>query len=220
MKIGLIADIHADLDGLEMALKFLRDKQVDTILCAGDLVDKGAHGDAVVARIRRENIPTVYGNHDVIARETRDYLRNHPAAQPELILIDDSITFLEGLPKILTFTFDGCTLLLAHGAPWDENDYLYPISDAARFRQVFEVARTNYVILGHTHCPLVVYVSGKGTIINPGAVYGNMLSSRFPEIERHSCAILSLPDGEITHCDFHSGNVMTVPQRTIEADDT
>jgi Icc-related predicted phosphoesterase len=57
MNIGLIADIHADYDSLKIALDILEGKAADTILCAGDLVEKGPKGDAVADLIRQRNIP-------------------------------------------------------------------------------------------------------------------------------------------------------------------
>ena len=67
MKIGLISDIHAQLARLDCAIDILQSQGVDMILCAGDLVNRGHEGDTVVERIRAVKIPTVRGNHDVIA---------------------------------------------------------------------------------------------------------------------------------------------------------
>jgi putative phosphoesterase len=220
MKIGLISDIHAQLTKLDRALEFLQYRQVDTILCAGDLVSRGQDGDAVVERIRTANIPTVRGNHDAIAREFREFWRENPNTHPSLILRDETIDFLDTLPLTLTFNIAGYSLLLAHGAPWEENEFIYPISDVERVQRVLTAARTDYVILGHTHCPMVTDVIGRGTIINPGAIHGNMDSPRFPEIAGHSCAILSLPDGTVTHYDIFSERVITVPQRIIEGNNS
>jgi predicted phosphodiesterase len=83
MKIGLIADIHADLEALELALMLMEQHGVQQILCAGDLVDKGKHGDAVVQRIRDLRIPCVLGNHDGLARVTQEwYRRSDPTFVP------------------------------------------------------------------------------------------------------------------------------------------
>ena len=52
MRLGLIADIHADHRALESALRHLDHSASSTILCAGDLVGYGTQADAVVALIR------------------------------------------------------------------------------------------------------------------------------------------------------------------------
>lgn len=42
MKLGLISDIHGNLHALEQVLLELEERQVQLILCAGDLVCYGA----------------------------------------------------------------------------------------------------------------------------------------------------------------------------------
>ena len=216
MKIGLIADIHADLDGLEKALKLLRDKQVDTILCAGDLVERGKDGDAVVRRVHEEKIPTVQGNHDAFARRSREYLRNQSEVDPMMIYSDETIDFIDTLPLKLKFTFENRSLVLIHGALWDENDLIFPSSDRERFQYVFDEDKPDYIVLGHTHVPMIVNVIGHGIVINPGAICGNMDLPNLPEIEGKSCAILSLPDGTVTHYDIMTGEIMPAIHRTID----
>ena len=119
MKIGLISDIHADLDGLEKALKVLRDKAVDTILCAGDLVDRGTDGEGVVQRIADEQIPTVQGNHDWMARLSQVYFEKYPERNVTgaSLLSATAIEFLDNLPRTLTFEFEERKVLVAHGSP-------------------------------------------------------------------------------------------------------
>jgi putative phosphoesterase len=216
MKIGLIADIHADLDGLEKALKLLREKQVDTILCAGDLVERGKDGDAVVKRIREAQIPTVQGNHDAFANRSRDYLRNQSNVDSAMIYSDETIDFVDTLLLKLKFTFENRSLVLVHGALWDETDLIFPSSDRERFQYVFDEDKPDYIILGHTHVPMIVHVVGHGVVINPGAICGNMSLPNFPEIEGQSCAILSVPDDTIMHYNIMTGEIMPAVQRTID----
>lgn len=40
MKIGLLSDIHGDLDGLRKALKLPDSFGVEQLVCAGDMVEK------------------------------------------------------------------------------------------------------------------------------------------------------------------------------------
>lgn len=38
MKIGIISDIHGNIDALEIVLKKLEDNKVEKIICLGDLI--------------------------------------------------------------------------------------------------------------------------------------------------------------------------------------
>ncbi len=74
MKIGLIADIHGDEAGLRRALDLLDGLGAERILCAGDLVERGSRGDAVIDLIRQRGIPCVKGNHEYIMLSKQESL--------------------------------------------------------------------------------------------------------------------------------------------------
>src|SRR3954452_1340381 len=74
MRLGLIADIHADPRALEATLRHLEALRVEEIVCAGDLVGYGAEPDAVVTMLRDRAIPCIRGNHDRWALERRQVI--------------------------------------------------------------------------------------------------------------------------------------------------
>jgi hypothetical protein len=43
MKIGIISDIHGDMNSLNTAISVLQNAAVNGMLCAGDLVERGAN---------------------------------------------------------------------------------------------------------------------------------------------------------------------------------
>ena len=218
MKIGLISDIHADLDGLEKALKVLRDKAVDTILCAGDLVDRGTDGEGVVQRIADEQIPTVQGNHDWMARLSQAYFEKYPERNitGASLLSATAIEFLDNLPRTLTFEFDERKVLVAHGSPSLMDEYIYHTASLPLYKRIFREAKSHYVILGHTHIPMVIHMPKWGSIINPGSIYLNYPTPQNPNPDGRSCAILELPYGEVTHYNINTGEIVPAIRRTIE----
>src|SRR5687767_13954790 len=122
MRLGLISDIHADVKGLQRALELLHDKQTNQIICAGDAVEKGPDGDAVVEILKAEQVACIAGNHDRDAINNQAWLRDngdpaHPPALKTRLLSDDSLEWLKALPQILTLTCEGILLFIAHGAP-------------------------------------------------------------------------------------------------------
>ncbi|MDQ7023945.1 MAG: metallophosphoesterase family protein [Anaerolineae bacterium] len=218
MKIGLISDIHADLDGLEKALKLLRGKNVDKILCAGDLVDRGKDGNAVVERIHEENIPTVQGNHDWMASFNQTYFKKYPERNVTAtsLLSEKILQLLENLPRTLTFEFEEREILLAHGSPTAIDEYVHHTATPTQFKHIFREAKTSYIILGHTHIPMVIRMPKWGVIINPGSTFQNFPSPAYPSLNGRSCAILELPYGEVTHYDIMTGEIMPTIHSSIE----
>lgn len=199
MKIGLISDIHADLNALKLALDILQGQGVDQIVCAGDLVDKGLDGDAVVKLIRERQIPCVMGNHDDAADRNNHWLYRNYGSNHAMILNEESLSFLLELPETLNFTWENHQVHIAHGTPWSNWEYVFPISKPAVFKTVLQVARAHIVILGHTHEPMQVKV-GDAWILNPGSVCS-------PDVGgSHTCATLSLPDCTFTVFDLKTGN--------------
>lgn len=205
MKIGLISDIHANLEGLERALALFKKQDVRTILCAGDLVDGDWDGDAVVELIDALSIPCVKGNHDESIHAYLDWVHNNfaandPRAKAEL-LTEETLEFLLALPDSLEFTFGETRVVLAHGTPWDNTDYIFPETPQKYFEQIVNQCQADILILGHTHVPMCKQV-GKSWVINPGSVYGNRR-----EIDS-SCAILELDPFSVTFYDLDSLKVI------------
>ncbi len=63
MRIGIIADVHANLAALDAVLAALAAEPADRIVCLGD-VAVGPQPREVVARLRELNGPIVMGNAD------------------------------------------------------------------------------------------------------------------------------------------------------------
>jgi predicted phosphodiesterase len=67
MRLGLIADIHANAPALAAVLTALDQAGVEGILALGDLVGYNAMPHETLAMLRDRRIPSVAGNHDLMA---------------------------------------------------------------------------------------------------------------------------------------------------------
>lgn len=168
MQIGLISDIHANIDALHAVLAAL--DGVDQIICAGDLTGYYTHPGEVVDEIRKRRIQTLAGNHDV-------YLTHPPVNPNNLLRASIEFThrhldaaqeqFLAGLPVERWVTIDGVRLAIFHGSPWNpKEEYIYP--DYKNFHN-FETIEADIIVMGHTHRPMHVKV-GDRLVVNPGSV--------------------------------------------------
>src|SRR4051795_1126429 len=118
MRIGLIADVHANLPALETALAALERERVDAYVCAGDLVGYGPHPNETVARVRELDPVCVAGNHDLMAlgrlsEDRADSLARQALAWTRKQLDDETRAYLEALP--LTAQAAGGRVAVAHG---------------------------------------------------------------------------------------------------------
>lgn len=212
MRIGLISDIHGNLAALERALTLLRDQQkVDTILCAGDLVERHADGNAVVALMREQQIPTVQGNHDAAAERNQAWLAQmagdiFPFGGPGETLSDETLAYLADLPLMRRLVFEDRRVLVAHASPWDQATYIMPRGNPNHYRRIADETDADVVVLGHTHMPMVVRLRrGSMLVVNPGSV-GDPRNEM-----RVTCAVLTLPDMLVAHYSVETGEPVRVP---------
>ena len=64
MKYAIIADIHANLEALEVVLDDIKAQGCSHVVCLGDVVGYNANPKECLDIIRGMNIPCVKGNHD------------------------------------------------------------------------------------------------------------------------------------------------------------
>jgi predicted phosphodiesterase len=164
MRLGVISDVHANLQALETSLDFLR-ANVDRIVCLGDLVGYGPQPNEVVARVAELEISTVMGNHDLVAAGIDPLEKAGDNARATLEwthgeLSDASRAFLRDLPP--TLEIDG-EILAAHGAIDDPWRYVRRVPDAVeQLERMVEGGPHRLLLLGHTHRQMAVdTASGK-----------------------------------------------------------
>src|ERR1043165_8938196 len=64
MRYAVIADIHGNLEALEVVLADSREQKCTHYCCVGDVVGYGANPKECLDIVRAMNIPVVKGNHD------------------------------------------------------------------------------------------------------------------------------------------------------------
>ena len=154
MRIGLISDVHANLPALQAVLTELSAGGVDRIACAGDLVGYGPMPNECIAAMAEAEIPSVAGNHDLIAIDWLGTERCSALARTTLEWTRGALTpasreYLASLPGELEL--EG--MLVAHGAIGDAQRYV--MSDRELEDEVAVLARQHaelrILVLGHTH---------------------------------------------------------------------
>jgi putative phosphoesterase len=208
--IGIVADLHGDLAGFLRALEIFAHERVAHVICAGDLVDRGADADRIAQILKRLRSTCVKGNHEHTIARSQDRWRTSDRAaqlaQVGRIVSDETLAYISGLPDTAWHTITATRLLVAHGAPWSDLASVFPDSRQATFDRLAAVAQgaADTIILGHTHRPMQVRM-GPLQILNPGSVYG--VTAR----DSHTCATLTLPARDYQVFDLRTGAPIDLP---------
>lgn len=145
-------------------------RKVDMQICLGDLVGYFHQSLEVLDEIIPQNINVIMGNHDAYAIDKLPYMKE----KEELINLDyvrqrmssHHRQWINSLPLSLDIDEGGRRIACFHGSPWSPlEEYIYP--DYPDFNK-FSGFNSHYILLGHTHYPLLKKV-GQLTIINPGS---------------------------------------------------
>jgi predicted phosphodiesterase len=151
----ILSDIHANLEALETVLDDAEGLW-DQTLVLGDLVGYGADPGAVIARVQAlQPFATIRGNHDKVAcgiDDAREFntVARAAAAWTAAHLSDEHLGYLRALRRGPTQIDD--RVEMCHGAPFDEDHYIFDAGDARR--GLAEASRA-LCLFGHTHLPIV-----------------------------------------------------------------
>ena len=158
MRYLVLSDVHANLEALAAVLDAAKGEW-DQALVLGDLVGYGADPNAVVDRVRELPVAAVVrGNHDKVAAGLAPVDSfNHVARQAiewtAGVLSPGNMQWLTALPQGPVM-IDEMTEI-CHGAPWDEDAYLFDERDVERERPSLVRA---LCLFGHTHVPSIFRV--------------------------------------------------------------
>lgn len=158
MVYAIISDIHGNVDALRATLNDIGQRNVDSVICLGDIVGYYPDPEECIKLVRENASYCVAGNHDYAAIgriDTRNFTYYAFAAieWTKKHLSDDSKAFLESLP--LTVERNG--MYFTHSSPSNPQDWVYVFPDSEE--AVFEafnclVYRMNFI--GHTHWPSII----------------------------------------------------------------
>lgn len=142
MKLGIVADVHCNIEGLRTALELMG--PVDELLCLGDAVYQFRFSNEVMALLRERGARYVLGNHErVVLGPWGEAVRSSPSVRRDLL------DYMAGQPYHLETQVNGRKLVLVHGSPFDPHDeYIYPNSPSLRKLAQIEA---DVIVLGHTH---------------------------------------------------------------------
>jgi putative phosphoesterase len=176
MKVGLLADIHANAHALRVVLDVAAALGVETFLVAGDLVGYYYEPAQVLDMLDARLWWGVRGNHedmllDWLAGDDRDAIRDRYGSGLSVAaetLTRRQLGRLASLPRTLSVALGGKRGFVCHGTPHCTDAYVYP--DAAdHVIADLAVAGHDLVVFGHSHYP-VTWEIGETLIVNPGSV--------------------------------------------------
>lgn len=157
MRILVFSDIHANLTALEAVLSNVG--EIDAAWCLGDLVGYGPDPNECIARVQElPDLVCILGNHDAATLKQIDSTTFNPEARQTIHWTQNKLTnanlaFLRDIPERVIHK----NVTLVHGSPrqpvWE---YLL---DAQNATHSFEYFDTSYCFVGHTHLPILYYLS-------------------------------------------------------------
>lgn len=166
MLIGIIGDVHSNIEALTATYKALRKAGCEKIICTGDIVGYNASPKECIDFIREKEIPSVRGNHDhFVAGSDESGWNVHEHARAAIlwtreILDKERISWLASLP----FKYEYNDLQFVHASLEDTDGEYWPYImniQSAMFH--FFMQKKKICFYGHTHVPLI-FVFKKGFI--------------------------------------------------------
>jgi predicted phosphodiesterase len=160
----IFTDIHGNLEALLAVLRFIQKRKIDRYVFLGDLVGYGASPNEIVQKVRAlKPLSIIRGNHDKAVCGLDSIQTFNPIAASAIHwsrvnILKKNLDFLCSLKKGPIIIDDH--IMLCHGAPFDEDHYIFGEFDAA---EAFVHITTPLCFFGHTHFPFI-YVEKDGQV--------------------------------------------------------
>jgi len=165
MRIGILSDIHSNLEALEVALRWLDEQKVEDIVCLGDVVGYGPNPNECVELMKKHALVSLLGNHDaaVIGAMSTEYY--YDAARVAIQwtrrqLSTSNLEWLYQLPYSYRREDEGVSFF--HSAPICPSGYFYVVfKDDAQAHVRMREKLTNLSLLGHSHLVRAFRLAGQ-----------------------------------------------------------
>ena len=172
VKIGVVSDIHANLNALKAVLEDAQRRGITVFLNAGDLIGFGPFPNEVIEELYSKSTLSVIGNFDleVLDKNNRGKGNKKFALEHSREALSKSYeTYLTTLPLKLEVEIAHKKLLMTHGSPDSVAEHLFHYSPEVRFQEIAKNAGADIIIVGHSHEQFTKKV-GEVLFVNPGSV--------------------------------------------------
>jgi len=165
--IAIVSDIHSNLAALEAVLHDVRSRNIERVLCLGDIVGYGPNPRECVDLCRRFEL-TLMGNHDEAVFHSRKTDEFNLRAEMALEWTRDELSrggtedeiagrfaMLRDLPVTKEIAIDEAPVLLVHGSPRRPlREYIFPrdVRNYDKMQEIFSRFQ-RLCFVGHSHVP-------------------------------------------------------------------
>ncbi len=205
MRLALISDIHGNLVALETVLTAIAQRNIDTILCLGDVAAGGPQPTQVIERLQQMNCPVVMGNTDtkLLTIQPKQYEDVYTQKTHDIDvwcaqqLTDSHKAYIQTFQPTLTHDLPHNRVLLAyHGSPRSFREILKPTTPDEVLEEAFAGFQADIMIGGHTHMQMFRRYKNI-LVLNPGSVGAAMdRVSPFSEMRNAPWAEYAILDTE------------------------
>lgn len=150
--IGIISDIHSNMESLTKAQRIMEERGVEEVFCLGDVVGYGPDPASCLHTVKRLCSSVIQGNHDAGVGDRNEYYLMNSLAKAGIDyaarqLDHNSTLYLNKLPRMMVKK--GLGISLAHGSlTGDHFDY---IMDGLSALDNFLAMTTQCLFVGHSH---------------------------------------------------------------------
>lgn len=182
-RLGFLGGIYSNYLALSAALEVLERRGVDEIHALGDFGAFGPHPDRTVEILRARGLPAIAGNYETnlssggadcgcgyadprdneFAQISYDYTREHTAAE--------HVAWMATLPLERRLEIDGRTILLVHGSPRRQNEFLWESTSPDGFLEAMLAEyRADVLVCTHTGLHWTRRLPSGRLVVNCGAL--------------------------------------------------
>jgi putative phosphoesterase len=196
VRLGIVSDIHCNIDALQIALARMGD--VDELLCAGDAFYEYRFSNEVVELLRERGARYVLGNHEAVLLGPSGIRARQSASVRQ-----ENVEWVAQQPKSIEVDVNGKRLVMVHASPMDPYTQ-YVWAGSPELKRLGDI-EADYIVLGHTHAQMAER-AGRALVINPGSTgeARDLANGR-----KLSYAVLDTSSGELLFDNFLPGEPET-----------
>lgn len=154
MRIGVLSDIHANLEALEAVLYHAEKRQVDRYVCLGDVVGYGASPNECIELVGSLSCMSLLGNHDAAVlgipinmnRDSRIAIN-----WTKKVITGRSLLFLGKMEDLIHLG----KVSFCHSNPYRPRNWYY-VAEKSYVIRSFARSKAKVLFVGHTHVPIAL----------------------------------------------------------------